>query len=53
MDYTDLRKALRVKHAQSEEGRERRRRRLRMWLHAILVVLAMAVFLLFVHRVAQ
>ena len=53
VDVTELRKALRERHAQAEERRDRRGRRLRTCLHVILIVLAMAVFMLVFHRVAQ
>ena len=53
VDVTELREALRERHAHAEERRDRRWRRLRTCLHVILIVLAMAVFMLVFHRVAQ
>ena len=53
MDYAEFQKALRAKHAKAEERREYRRRLLRICLHAILIVPAMAVFMLVIHHVAR
>ena len=49
MGIEELRKHQRWRLAEAEE----RRRRLRIWLHFIVIVLATAVFMLVVHRVAR
>jgi len=49
MDIEELRKHQRWKQAEAEE----RRRRLRIWLHFIVIVLGTVVFMLVVHRVAR
>jgi len=49
MDIEELRKHQRWKQDEVEE----RRRRLRIWLHFIVIVLDAVVFMLVVHRVAR